>query len=130
MALPETMGLTDPLHLGTDPHHATPPSCESFGAEHDHAQKQQNQDQSRGGRDVERHLGLGEDLGRERLVTEDLECSVLGQHDQRHQKAASEDGATCLADGDAEECAHPTHPQAAGDVLLLWIGDPQTGSNG
>ena len=76
---------------------ASPPSTSS-----DEPDQHQRQG-ARRGRGVEAHLELGEDLGGEGPVAQDLEGPVLGQQGQGHQQAAAEDGQPGLAHGDPPE---------------------------
>ena len=77
--------------------------------------------------DAERQRELGEDLGGEGLVAEDLERAVLGQQDQRDQQAAAQDRAAGLAERDPDERAHPADAEAARHLLLARVGGPQAG---
>ena len=127
MAFPSRWRLGQPLGLRSGAHHPAPAPGHGLPAEHDDAEHHQHQGQGPGGGQVERHLGLGEDLGGEGLVAEDLEGAVLGQDDQGHQEAAPEDGPAGLADRDPQEGADAAEPEAAGHLLLAGIGAPQAG---
>ena len=103
---------------------------DGLSAEDHAAQDDQHQREGAGGGHVEGDLELGEDLGGEGLVAEDLEGAVLGQDHKRDQDAAAEDGAARLPDGHAQEGADPAQPEAAGRVLQARVRAAQAGSDG
>jgi hypothetical protein len=98
----------------------------ALAGQHQQAEQDEHQGQRAGGGEAV-PVEFGEDLGRERLVAEDLERAELGQQDERDQQAAAEDRALGLAERDPGEGSDATDPEAAGHLLLAGIGDPQAG---
>ena len=85
--------------------HATTASCQSLAREHEQAEEDEHERERRGGRYVEGDVELGEDLGGERLVAEDLKRAVLGEQHERDEQAAAEDRSAGLSEGDPPERA-------------------------
>ena len=85
----------------------------ALAGQHQQAEQDQHQGQRAGGGEAV-PVELGEDLGRERLVAEDLERAELGQQDQRDQQAAAEDGALGLAERDPGEGADAADARGCG----------------
>ena len=81
------------------------------------AERDEHERQRAGRRDAERHLELGEDLGGEGLVAEDLEGAVLREQHEGDEHAAAEDGPSDLAERHPEERPDPTDAEAPRRLL-------------
>ena len=103
------------------------PAAERVRSQDEQAQRDQHERERAGGRDVEQLLELGEDLGREGLVAEDVERPVLGQQDHDDEQAAAEDGHLRLPQRDAEEGLDPAGAEAARHLFLRRVGVAEAG---
>ncbi len=110
------MALHDPLGERPGSHDPALSTRTEFRPEHDDAHQYENEGERTGGRHLE-HVELGEDLGREGLVGEYLERSVLGEDHECDQQTTTQDGAPCLAEGDTEERLQPADTEAARNLL-------------
>ena len=127
VARPSRCGATTRCASGPVRLTAPAPPRQPVAAEDEQAEEDEHE-RERGGRGhVEGDVELGEDLGREGLVAEDLEGAVLGEQDERDEQAAAEDRASGLAERDPPErlqaprrrgCARP--PPGRGRRCGSW----------
>ena len=127
VARPSRCGGIRALGQRAGPGHPAPAAEHPLAGQHEQAERDQHQRERARGWHAERHGELGEDLGGERLVAEDLERAVLGQQHQGHQQAAAQDRAAGLAQRDPDERAHAPDAEAAGHLLLARVGGAQAG---
>ena len=101
-----------------------PPSaaCQPLAGQHEEPEQHEHERERTGRRHVEGDIELGEDLGREGLVAEDLKRAVLGQDDERDEQTSAEDRPSGLAEGDPPERLQAPGAEAARDLLLAWVG--------